>query len=118
MHFKRPLSASDEFDREVLLNAETPIIFAWHDTSDDLAYHGPGSRGSGAINVMPAGDGGESGGASGGEVIMGGSLVLADGDYRVSWTVDAAPGRRRALADGQMVHFSVATKGEGNGPKC
>lgn len=37
--FRRKLTASDDHDRAISKTSPTPIIFAWHSTSDELQYH-------------------------------------------------------------------------------
>ena len=108
IHFKRPLEATDDFDREILLNEQTPIIFAWQDTTDDIVYHGPSSRGTGSITIKS-----EDASSGGADTRPEGSLELEGGDYKVSWWVEMPSGRRRIMEDGGTVHFTVTAKGEG-----
>ncbi|GMH33879.1 hypothetical protein BSKO_01713 [Bryopsis sp. KO-2023] len=112
IHFSRPLEATDDKDRAINLDAETKFIFAWHETSDALEYHGIGNRGKVAVTLSEGGGSGD-GGDEGGEIVLGGSLELADGAYKVSWIVDQPAGRKLLQDGGQKVHFTATLEGEG-----
>lgn len=104
LHFSRPLEAIDDLDRPVTIGEEVKIIFAWHDTSDALTYHGFASRGKSSITVNEEGSGGDAPAA----MILGGSLELGDGAYTLTWEVD-----QPSDGDEQMVHFMQKTTGTG-----
>lgn len=39
VEFRRKIVTGDAFDREISQTDETPVIYAWHSTSNDLEYH-------------------------------------------------------------------------------
>lgn len=39
VEFRKKVAATDAFDHSIRKTGETPVIFAWHDTSTDLIYH-------------------------------------------------------------------------------
>lgn len=109
LHFSRPLEATDDWDYPISEGEEVKIIFAWHDTSDALTYHGFESRGKASI-----GGSGEEEPAAPPAMILGGSLELGDGAYSLSWEVDQP-------SDGgevQMVHVVQKTTGTGELQCC
>lgn len=107
VHFSRPVAATDSQDRPINIGSETNMIFAWHPTSDTLAYHGPLSRGKAVINVVEVSEGEPA--AS----VFGGSLDLGDGAYKLMWEIAPSSGRR-LLQNGQgLVHFTQTVSGEG-----
>lgn len=85
IHFSRPLVTNDPMDHEILLNEENKLIYAYHESSDELSYHGFLTRGKSSFKINTLDDNNMS--LNDEQDLNSHELTLNDGIYKLRWEI-------------------------------